>query len=137
MCRVSVLAFVLTFGSMVCDVAAAAEPIAAVIVSDQVAASMLSSLPTGSGSVICVLQQRMHEPDEVIDARALALRDATHYIYHSEYESLRSAMYRQRLQAHGAIAVDLREHLPRHQRMMAPASKHPKKSLVTLLSTNP
>jgi hypothetical protein len=54
-----------------------------------------------------VLIQSNDEPDELIHARALAMRHATHFVYRSGQEPMLAALYRERLTTHGALAIDL------------------------------
>src|SRR6056297_1291086 len=112
-------------------VAVAAEPSAAVVVvSDRATAVSLPPLP--SGFKVVVLIQQEGEPDEVIHARALAMRDATHFVYHGGREPLLSAMYRERFVTHGATAIDLRKHLSRQRLRSIPSSRP---SVDTFLAT--
>lgn len=53
---------------------------------------------------IGVPQFHADEPDEVINARAIALRHATDLIFDRSNESLRLAMFRERLQMQGVVA---------------------------------
>jgi len=60
------------------------------------------------GIRIGVLQIHADEPDEVINARAIALRHATHLVFDHSNESLRLAMFRERLQMRGVVAINIR-----------------------------
>lgn len=60
------------------------------------------------GVRIGVLQIHADEPDEVINARAIALRHATHLVFDHSNESLRLAMFRERLQMRGVVAINIR-----------------------------
>jgi hypothetical protein len=56
----------------------------------------------------------IRDPSDTYDAvnqRAILLRDARYYLYLSKNESPLSGIFRERLQAQGAIAIDLQTHL--------------------------
>lgn len=57
--------------------------------------------------VLGVLIASGQESPETIEARALALRHATHFVYRSGPTSTLGAMYRERLQSQGLIAIEL------------------------------
>ena len=77
-----------------------------VVVPDKATASLLPALPNGSR--LGVLLRNENESEEVVHSRAFKLRFATHFVYCSECESPLSAIYRERLQNHGAVVIDLR-----------------------------
>lgn len=77
------------------------------VVADDVTASLLP--PLAEDAKLCVLLRGDDESDEVVHSRAFKLRLATHFIYRSECESPLSAIYRERLQNHGAVVIDLQE----------------------------
>lgn len=77
-----------------------------IVVSDPEAASLLKPSPPGVAQRILI--QQKDEPYESINARALAMRNARLYVYHSGYDSALSAMFRERLRMQGVEVVDLR-----------------------------
>jgi hypothetical protein len=85
----------------------AGEPdsIVVVVPDPNMAAEVSAKLP---GVRIGVLQVHANEPDEVINARAIALRHATHLVFDHSNESLRLAMFRERLQMQGVVAINVR-----------------------------
>ncbi len=85
----------------------AGEPdsIVVVVPDPDMAAEVSAKLP---GVRIGVLQVHADEPDEVINARAIALRHATHLVFDHSNESLRLAMFRERLQMQGVVAINVR-----------------------------
>jgi hypothetical protein len=85
----------------------AGEPdsIVVVVPDPDMAAEVSAKLP---GVRIGVLQVHANEPDEVINARAIALRHATHLVFDHSNESLRLAMFRERLQMQGVVAINVR-----------------------------
>ena len=85
----------------------AGEPdsIVVVVPDPDMAAEVSAKLP---GVRIGVLQVHANEPDEVINARAIALRHATHLVFDYSNESLRLAMFRERLQMQGVVAINVR-----------------------------
>jgi hypothetical protein len=106
------VAFAVTLTLFTCRVATAADPVATVVVaSDRFAALLLPQLPANTKLVVLIQDER--EPDEIIHARALAMRHATHFVYFGGQESPLSALYRERLVTQGAVAVDLRPHISR------------------------
>jgi len=85
----------------------AGEPdsIVVVVPDPDMAAEVSAKLP---GVRIGVLQVHANEPDEVINARAIALRHATHLVFDHSNESIRLAMFRERLQMQGVVAINVR-----------------------------
>lgn len=85
----------------------AGEPdsIVVVVPDPDMAAEVSAKLP---GVRIGVLQVHVDEPDEVINARAIALRHATHLVFDHSNESIRLAMFRERLQMQGVVAINVR-----------------------------
>ncbi len=77
-----------------------------VVVPDGTIASLLPPMP--EGSTVCVLVRNGAEREDVIHSRAFKMRLATHFIHCSNCESHMTAIYRERLQNHGAIVIDLR-----------------------------
>lgn len=59
------------------------------------------------GSCIGVLEQATCESYEVVNARAWQWRNAKYLVYDASTESTRSALFRERLQSHGVIAIQL------------------------------
>ena len=85
-----------------------------VVVPDADTAAVVSAKVPGVR--IGVLQIHADEPDEVINARAIALRHATHLVFDHSNESLRLAMFRERLQMQGVVAINIRpSSLPRYK----------------------
>ena len=85
----------------------AGEPglITIVVTDPRLAAKVSAKVP---GLRVGVLEIQADEPDEVINARAVAWRNATHLLFDHSTESLRSAMFRERLQMHGVVAINIR-----------------------------
>lgn len=85
----------------------AAEPSALLIAaSHQRAASSLPPLP--HGTLVVVLVQDGGDDYATINARAMAARRATHFVFDCEDQSLLAQMFRERLTRLGAIPVELR-----------------------------
>jgi hypothetical protein len=100
-----------------------------VVVADRATASML--LPVWGDAELRVLIDEDHETFDMVNERALQLRHATHFVYHSGQESILAAMVRERLQMQGAIAVDIKDFVAwRHS-----DKRHPRG--VTLVSIRP
>ena len=84
----------------------AAEPaVLSVALADRVTASSLPPLPPGTHAAVLI----QHDDDDAaaIEARAIAMRHATHFVYAPGRETPLSAMYRQRLTAQGATPIAL------------------------------
>ena len=77
-----------------------------VVVPDPYTAAVVSAKVPGVR--IGVLQVHADESDETINARAVALRHATHLVFDHSNESLRLDMFRERLQMQGVIAINMR-----------------------------
>lgn len=77
-----------------------------VVVSDPDMAAEVSAIIPGVR--VGVLQVHPSEPDEVINARAIALRHASYLVFDNSNESLRLAMFREQLQMHGVVAINFR-----------------------------
>ena len=116
----------------------AGEPdsIVVVVPDPDMAAEVSAKLP---GVRIGVLQVHASEPDEVINARAIALRCATHLVFDHSNESLRLAMFRERLQMQGVVAINIRPStLPRYKNARPANSPQFEQlaNLLTQVSTN-
>lgn len=86
------------------------------------------------GIRVGVLQVHADEPDAAVNARALALRNATHLLFDHSKESPRLAMFRERLQVQGVVAVNIGgSSLPRHK-STRPIHPPPLEQLAILLS---
>ena len=81
------------------------SPIIVVVPDPDTAAVVAAKVP---GVRIGVLQVHADESDETINARAIALRHATYIVFDHSNESLRLAMFRERLQMQGVIAINMR-----------------------------
>lgn len=77
-----------------------------VVVPDPDTAALVSAKVPGVR--IGVLQLHADESDEIINVRAIALRLATHLVFDHSNESLRLAMFRERLQMQGVVAINIR-----------------------------
>lgn len=77
-----------------------------VVAEDPRVAAMLPPLP--EHVTLAVLIESRDEAFDAIDARALKMRHAHFFVYLSDLESTVSAIFRERLQNHGAVAIDLR-----------------------------
>ncbi|MFN7890711.1 MAG: GTP-binding protein [Pirellula sp.] len=76
-----------------------------VVVPDPDTAAVVSA--KAPGVRIGVLQVHANESDETVNARAVALRHATHLVFDHSNETLRLAMFRERLQMQGVIAINI------------------------------
>lgn len=85
----------------------AGEPTSIIVVvpDPDTAAEVSAKIP---GVRIGVLQVHADESDETINARAIALRHATHLVFDHSNESIRLAMFRERLQMQGVVAINIR-----------------------------
>jgi hypothetical protein len=97
----------------------AGEPdsIVVVVPDPAMAAAVAARIPSAR---IGVLQVHADEPDEVINARAIALRHATHLVFDHSSESPRLAMFRERLQMQGVVAINVRPWSQPRYRTSAP-----------------
>ena len=104
-----------------------------IVASDsQTASQLISLLPS---ETVRVLQSEEQDSDFMLNSRALPLRHATYFVFNSSSESARLALFRERFQTHGAIAIDIRTHLvvkPRRTGNVGTASRS--RSLNQLLS---
>ena len=115
--------------------AVAEEPPALLIVAaDQHTKSLIRPLPTGARLVVLIHDE--NEAFEAVDSRALAVRFATHVVYDSRRETTLSAIYRERLQNHGAIPIDLRVASKKARPNQKPVSR-PFASLIANLPKQP
>jgi len=105
MIRAALLAFLLLDCTR--SIATAGEPDRVWIIAPdfEMAAAFSAKFP---GIRLGVLQHDVDESDETVNTRAMALRHATHLIFDPSVESLRLAMFRERLAVQGIIAI------PRH-----------------------
>jgi hypothetical protein len=128
---------------MLCSnwVAIAGEPIAEntlpklVVVFDRETAALLTPVPPG-----VVLRTLIHEKSdsyEAINARALAMRSANFFVYHGGHESSLAAMYRERLQMQGVVAIDVRSVVKRQKRIDDSTATPQHVSLLTTISNQP
>ena len=78
-----------------------------VVAADSASAAFLQTLP--SGFALGVLIQDESEDYEVVNARAFAMRHATFVVYLGGQVSPLSALFLERLQTHGVVAIDLRK----------------------------
>lgn len=111
----------------------AGEPdsIVVVVPDPDMAAEVSAKLP---GVRIGVLQVHANEPDEVINARAIALRHATHLVFDHSNESLRLAMFRERLQMQGVVAINVRPSSQPRYKNAKPANAPQIEQLANLLT---
>lgn len=110
----------------------AAEPaVLSVVLADQLTASSMPPLPPGTTAVVLI----EHQDDDArtIEARAIAMRHATHFVYVPGRETPLSAMYRQRLTAQGATPIAL----PAPPRLRSPSIRsQPLPTLDSLLANS-
>jgi hypothetical protein len=111
----------------------AGEPdsIVVVVPDPDMAAEVSAKLP---GVRIGVLQVHANEPDEVINARAIALRHATHLVFDHSNESIRLAMFRERLQMQGVVAINVRPLSQPRYKNARPANAPQAEHLANLLT---
>ena len=102
---------------------------ALVVVADLGTASLLAP--------VWVDAELRQESFNVVNERALKLRQATHFVYHSGRESTLAAMVRERLQMQGAIAVDIKGHVARRYHDRRPPQAAAVVSIQTVLSSRP
>ncbi|MBM3964527.1 MAG: hypothetical protein FJ308_05585 [Planctomycetes bacterium] len=129
-------AIALLNSTIVWSLAGEPDSIVVVVPDPDTAAVVSAKVP---GVRIGVLQVHADEPDEVINARALALRHATHLVFDHSNESLRMAMFRERLQMQGVVAINIRpSSLPRYKNARPASSPQIEQlaSLLTQASTN-
>lgn len=81
-----------------------------------------------------VLQVHADESDETIHARAVALRHAIHLVFDHSNESLRLAMFRERLQMQGVIAINMRTSSQPRYKNARPANAPQFKQLANLVA---
>ena len=108
---------------------------ALVVVADLGTASLLA--PVWVDAELRVLINDGQESFNVVNERALKLRQATHFVYHSGRESTLAAMVRERLQMQGAIAVDINGHVARRYHDRRPPQAAAVVSIQTVLSSRP
>ena len=77
-----------------------------IVAADQPTASLIR--PPRRDARLSVLIHDENDSFELINARALAVRFATHVVYDSSRATTLSEIFRERLQNHGAIPIDLR-----------------------------
>ena len=99
------LAITLLSFTTILSLAGDPSPIIVVVPDPDTAAVVSAKAP---GVRIGVLQVHADESDETINARAVALRHATHLVFDHSNETLRLAMFRERLQMQGVIAINMR-----------------------------
>lgn len=103
-----------------------------VVVPDPDTAAVVSAKMPGVR--IGVLQIHADEPDEVINARAIALRHATHIVFDHSNEPLRLAMFRERLQMQGVIAINIRLSSQPRYKNARPANSSQFEQLASLIA---
>lgn len=106
-----------------------------VVVPDPDTAALVSAKV--SGVRIGVLQVHADESDETVNARAVALRHATHLVFDHSNESLRLAMFRERLQMQGVIAINMRPSSQPRYKNARPASATQFEQLANLVAQFP
>ena len=99
------LAITLLSFTTILSLAGDPSPIIVVVPDPDTAAVVAAKVP---GVRSGVLQVHADESDETINARAIALRHATYIVFDHSNESLRLAMFRERLQMQGVIAINMR-----------------------------
>ena len=105
MWRLFFLAFVVVNSTTLSSVAGEPSSIIVVVPDPDTAAAVSAKIP---GVRIGVLQVHADESDETVNARAVALRHATHLVFDHSNESVRLAMFRERLQMQGVVAINIR-----------------------------
>jgi hypothetical protein len=122
-------------------VAIAGDPIAGetlpklVVVSDKETAALLSPLPPGV--VLRTLILEKSESYETVNARALAMRSANFFVHHGGHESSLAAIYRERLQMQGVVAIDVRSVVKRQKRIDDSTATPQQVSLLATISIQP
>ena len=128
----------MTWGCVIGCQAFAAEPtvqtaVQTMVVADSASAAFLQSLP--SGVALGVLIQDEFEDYEVVNARAFAMRHATFVVYLGGQESPLSALFLERLQTHGVVAIDLRKLASNRFQNTDTQRKHVSHALLTQLTS--
>jgi hypothetical protein len=101
------IAFVAVTTCLANPVVVAGEPAQVLIVAaDRPTAAVIP--PLTKNARLGVLNQDENEPFDAINARALSMRYATHFIHASDLGSTLSAIFRERFVNQGAVAIDLR-----------------------------
>jgi hypothetical protein len=103
-----------------------------VIVPDPDTAALVSAKVPGVR--IGVLQVHPDESDETINARAIALRHATHLVFGYSNESIRLAMFRERLQMQGVVAINMRPSAQPRYKNVRPANSPQFEQLANLVA---
>lgn len=131
--RTVVMACVCLLGFVPIGFAGEPLPVFVVVPDLKTASEITRNLP---GIRVGVLQYRDDEADDIVNARAVALRNATHVLYDQSSESLRMAMIRERLQMQGVLAINLRQLQSTRNNILRPANVPRTEQLVRLLSMN-
>lgn len=105
-----------------------------IVVPDKQTADTLAAAFPGVRSSI--LKYHEGESQETINARALALRHATHFVFDDSLESLDTAIFRQRLRMHGVTTINLRQYLPTADKVRRPANAEQLTLITKLLAIN-
>lgn len=102
MFRLTVLAAACLYGA-----AASADdpPVRLLAVANHQVASLLPPVPPGTSIAVLIHDQR--DSDAAVNARALAMRHATHFVSDCDNASLLTQLFRERLINHGAIPITL------------------------------
>ena len=128
------MAFCLVTSCLMSVVVVGEEPKGRLIaVADSEIAEILSPMMDGDELVVLLPQAGQTQP--MIDQRAWALRSAERYVFDSRRESLLEALYRERLQMQGVIAVDVQNHLPPHWQRREHRRDRRSDSLLVALNT--
>ena len=102
--RTIALACVCLLGFVPIGFAGEPSPVFVVVPDLKTASEITRNLP---GIRVGVLQYRDDETDDIVNARAVALRNATHLLYDQSSESMRMAMIRERLSADTWISFSM------------------------------
>jgi hypothetical protein len=86
------------------------------------------------GIRIGVIEVHADEPDAIVDARAIALQEASHLLFDGSKESPRLAMFRERLEAHGVVAINIGGSSLQRHKSMRPINSPQLEQLASLLS---
>ncbi|MFO0014216.1 MAG: hypothetical protein ACK553_15890 [Planctomycetota bacterium] len=86
---------------------------------------------------VVVLHHHPGEPYEALNARALALRNASYLLFDASCESTCLAMFRERLEMQGVIPVNLRQIAPYRREQFRHGRSKKYEPIVSLLSSMP
>ena len=131
MWRLFFLAIAMAHSITLASVAGEPSSVIVAVPDPDLAAVILAKIP---GVRVGVLQFDAEESDLAINARAIALRHATYFVFDQSKECLRMAMFRERLQMQGVVAINIRPFsFPRYINTR-PATAAPVEQLASFLT---